>query len=65
MTRLTYKPSIIPISIGLILFIIAISVSGLEYLGAIDLIPGFGEGRKAIEQPSTCLEKVACTVEPN
>jgi hypothetical protein len=44
---------------------IAISASGLEYLGMIDVIPGFGEGRKAIEQPSTCPEKIACTVEPN
>jgi hypothetical protein len=65
MTRLIYKSPIIPISIGLILFMIAISASGLEYLGMIDVIPGFGEGRKAIEQPNTCPEKIACTVEPN
>jgi hypothetical protein len=65
MTRLTYRPSIIPISIGLVLLTIAMSASGLEHLGAIDVIPGFGEGRKAIEQPSTCLEKIVCSVEPS
>jgi hypothetical protein len=65
MTRLTYKPLIIPMSIGLVLFTIAIGASGLEYLGAIDIIPGFGEGRKAIEQSSRCSEQVACTVARN
>jgi hypothetical protein len=63
MTRLIYKPQIIPILIGLVLFTIALGASGLEYLGVIDVAPGFGEGRKATEQPSTCPEQIACTVE--
>ena len=65
MARLTSKSLILPMSIGLGLFTIAIYASGLEYLGAIDLVPGFGEGRKAIDQPSTCVEQLACTVERN
>jgi hypothetical protein len=50
MPRLLGKSSKAPLYIGAVLVIAAAAVATIEYLGVIDIIPGFGKERKTTVQ---------------